>query len=100
MHSKALLWPSEQFHYVSVDPPSYTNFNLGEATDGELHNSVQPFQSDPYGCHSSVLQQKRKERNPYLRMPPYELSCPAMKLLFQWCGPELINSENVPWGIL
>lgn len=31
----------------------------------EFENAAKLFMSDPYGCHSPLLQQKRLERNPF-----------------------------------
>jgi hypothetical protein len=98
MHAKALRWPPSRFQYIGVDPPASTGFVLEEATKGELENSVKPFQSDPYGCHSKILQEKRKQRNPFSRTPPYTLSCPEMSDLLRFCGSDLIPLEKVPWG--
>lgn len=97
MHSKAILWPSNKFRYIGVDPPASTGFDLESAAVGELQNAAKPFESDPYGCHTSLLQEKRRMRNPFNRTPPYELSCPDMKHLLKWCGPERIAKELVPW---
>lgn len=98
LHAHALQWPLAHFHYVGVDPPSSTGFNLQESSEGEKNNSLLPFQSDPYGCHTEILQRKRKDRNPFARKAPYELTCPDMKDLLHWCGPQLISKANVPWG--
>lgn len=98
LHAAALLWPLDHFHYVGIDPPSYTGFDLQLSSEGERTNSLVPFQSDPYGCHSDILQNKRKERNPFSRRAPYELTCPDMKDLLHWCGPEIISKDKVPWG--
>ncbi|GKY98597.1 hypothetical protein MPSEU_000816400 [Mayamaea pseudoterrestris] len=97
LHAPALLWPETQFEYIGVDPPSTTGFDLEEATQGELEQAAKPFETDPYGCHSPVLQQKRIERNPFTRTPPYELSCPEMKDLLHYCGLNIISKELVPW---
>ena len=35
------------------------------------------FKSDPYGCHSAVLKQKRMDRDPFLRTVPYAHACPV-----------------------
>jgi hypothetical protein len=96
-HAPALHWPAHRFAYVGVDPPASTGFNLAEATQGELENAAKPFESDPYGCHSAALQAKRKARNPFSRIPPYELSCPDMKELLHYCGPELFPKDQLPW---
>lgn len=98
LHVGALQWPLAHFEYVGVDPPASTGFDLQESSNGEKKNSLVPFQSDPYGCHTDVLQQKRKERNPFSRKAPYELTCPEMKELLKWCGPEVILQKNVPWA--
>jgi hypothetical protein len=98
LHASALRWPLDRFHYVGIDPPPSTGFDLAESTEGENNNSLLPFRSDPYGCHSEILQHKRKERNPFSRTAPYELTCPEMKELLHWCGPESISNEKLPWG--
>jgi hypothetical protein len=97
IHAPALHWPAHRFSYVGVDPPATTGFNLAEATQGELENAAKPFESDPYGCNSAVLQAKRKSRNPFSRIPPYELSCPDMKELLHYCGTELFPKDQLPW---
>jgi hypothetical protein len=98
LHVGALLWPLNRFQYIGIDPPSSTGFDLQLSTEGERTNSLVPFQSDPYGCHSDILQNKRKERNPFSRRAPYELTCPDMKALLHWCGPEIITKDKVPWA--
>jgi len=95
LHAQALLLP--EFVFVGVDPPPSTGFDLKQSSEGERTNSLHPFQIDPYGCHSEVLQRKRKERNPFSRTPPYELTCPEMKYLLKWCGPDIIEKSQVPW---
>jgi hypothetical protein len=97
LHAPALQYPIDQFYYVGADPPSSTGFNLQESTIGEYENAAQPFERDPYGCHSTSLQEKRKSRNPFMRTPPYDISCPDLKELFHYCGPELIEKAKVPW---
>eukprot|EP00536_Pseudo-nitzschia_multiseries_P016017 jgi/Psemu1/320953/estExt_fgenesh1_pm.C_10000004 len=98
LHAPALRWPSDRFAYIGVDPPASTGFDLADASNGELNNAAAPFEGDPYGCHSEVLQNKRKGRNPFKRTPPYPLSCPEMKYLLGFCGPELVPVDKVPWG--
>ena len=98
MHSHALRWPIDRFAYLGVDPPTSTGFNLQESQRGEVENASRPFEADPYGCHTPVLQQKRKDRNPFSRTAPYPLTCPDMSELLSWCGPELIDQSHVPWS--
>lgn len=100
LHAPALQWPSDKFSYIGVDPPASTGFDLAAATQGELENAARPFQTDPYGCHSAVLQEKRHQRNPFSRTPPYELSCPQMKELLHYCGPRPFPKSKLPWATL
>jgi hypothetical protein len=100
LHLPALQWPSDRFKYVGYNPPTSTGFDLDASTAGEQKNAAQPFESDPYGCHSDILQAKRKERNPFHRTAPYELSCPEMAELFHHCGPTIIEKEKLPWANL
>jgi hypothetical protein len=69
LHAQALQWPKQSFSYIGVDPEANTGFNLQEATVGELENAAKPFEIDPYGCHSQVLQEKRRSRNPKSKVP-------------------------------
>lgn len=98
LHAPALGWPKERFNYIGFDPPASTGFDLKAAEEGESQNAALPFESDPYGCNSPVLQQKRKGRNPYYRTAPYPLSCPDMIELLSYCGPGLFPKEKLPWG--
>lgn len=98
MHAGALQWPASRMRYVGIDPPSSTGFDLKESLQGELNNAAKPFENDPYGCSASVLQEKRRLRNPFARTPPYQLTCPEMKSLLQWCGPGLFPKNQVPWA--
>lgn len=97
MHAAALRWPSGHFVFIGVDPEESTGFDLQASTQGELENAAKPFESDPYGCHSEVLIEKRKSRDPFRRRAPYELTCPEMKDILAYCGPELISSNKLPW---
>ena len=64
---------------------------------GELIASNQ-FMSDMYGCHTTALLTKRMERNPFLRTIPYDLICPELKDLLNWCGPGLYDVKLLPWN--
>lgn len=97
LHAPALRWPAQQFKYIGVDPPASTGFDLDFATQGEQQNAAKPFEKDPYGCHTPILQEKRKSRNPFSRTPPYVLTCPEMKDLLTYCGPELYPPHQLPW---
>jgi hypothetical protein len=99
-HAHALHWPAELFSYVGVDPPESTGFDLALAADGEHHNAAKLFKDDPYGCYSPVLQEKRRERNPFLRENGgYEGSCPDIAGLIRYCGRTFYGGA-LPWWTL
>jgi len=98
LHRSALRFPASSFHYVGLQPPVHSHFDLKKAESGEIKNSLQLFEADPYGCNSQVLLAKRKARNPFHRTTPYALSCPELKGLLSWCGPG-IYPGRLPWSI-
>ena len=98
MHAAALRWRKDKFVFIGVDPDASTGFDLEASSQGELENAAKPFETDPYGCHSQVLVEKRKSRDPFHRTAPYELTCPEMKEILSYCGPELIASDKLPWA--
>ncbi len=100
LHLPALQWPSDRFKFVGYNPPKSSGFDLEASAAGEQENAAKPFESDPYGCHSEILQSKRKERNPFHRTAPYALSCPEMVELLHHCGPDIIEKEKLPWANL
>jgi len=97
LHAAAIQWPAHLFNYIGTDPDASTGFDLAKSTEGEYNNAARPFENDMYGCNTDILRQKRENRNPFYRTPPYELTCPEMKTLLNWCGPNLISTEDVPW---
>jgi len=96
VHRAALRFPKEDFSFLGVVPQS-TKFDLQKATEGESQNALTPYLSDPYGCNTDALSEKRKERNPFFRQPPYLLSCPEIAPLLQWCGPQIYQGY-LPWS--
>lgn len=97
LHAEALRWKPEAFKYIGIDADVSTGFDLDASIQGEITNAVIPYENDPYGCHTNALLKKRTDRNPFYRTPPYELTCPEMKYIFHWCGPQLISPSSVPW---
>ncbi|CAE7662164.1 unnamed protein product, partial [Symbiodinium pilosum] len=73
LHRGALRFPSARFSYVGIQPPPGSRFDMVRAQGGEL-GAAKLFQSDPYGCHSPDLVEKRRSRNPFQRTTPYLLS--------------------------
>jgi hypothetical protein len=128
IHAPAMNFPISNFHYIGIDPPASTsakpnNFDLAASTVGERDNALSLFEEDPYGCYKEKLIQKRKERNPFYRTPPYSLTCSsssngafrssaglvddssssssssqsAYSQLLSFCGPERF-AKMIPWG--
>eukprot|EP00439_Symbiodinium_sp_Y106_P082653 s538_g22.t1 len=97
LHRGALRFPSARFSYIGIQPPLGSRFDLAKAESGE-REAAKLFQSDPYGCHSQTLVEKRHARNPFQRTTPYLLSCPELKPLLQWCGPDIFRGA-LPWGL-
>jgi len=62
----------------------------------EYHEALTLFKSDPYGCHSQTLQDKRAGRNPFRRTVPYSLACPEIAPLLEYCQ-RTIYPEALPW---
>ncbi|CAG8463009.1 6345_t:CDS:2 [Ambispora gerdemannii] len=94
LHRAALKFPIERLNYVGIDPD---NSALGRMV-GENVNALGPFRDDLYGCHGK-LREKKINRNPSRRSHPYNLSCPSLSSLFDYC-PEnqtLIYPGSLPW---
>jgi hypothetical protein len=94
LHRAALKYPTDQFHYVGIDPP---DLDQAEAARGERENAYLPFQADPFGCNDKVLQEKRTLRNPYRRTPFYVFSAPEMFDLLTYCDNNLHVFKKLPW---
>ncbi|CAI2162986.1 13000_t:CDS:2 [Funneliformis geosporum] len=98
LHRFALKFPLNRFKYIGIDPDNTSP--LGRFV-GENVNSMGPFQRDLYGCHGKLLE-KKLNRNPYRRSHPYQISCPELSSLFNYC-PENQNQlfpDKLPWEIL
>lgn len=97
-HRKALRFPQERFSLIGIDPPEDAGFDLPRLQFWEKTAALGPFKRDPCGCQSKDLLQKRKERNPFARTPPYQQTCPEMEELLSFCGPEIYPKEcALPW---
>lgn len=97
LHRAAIGFPIGNFTYVGMKPKN-TNFLHSKAISGELIAASQ-FRKDMYGCSNPSLMNKRIVRNPFKRTIPYVLSCPDIKDLLTWCGPELFDWKILPWAI-
>ena len=95
LHRKAIHYPESNFSYIGLHAPD--PFDQAQAESGE-QEAFREFEKDLYGCNDHVLHEKRLKRNPFHRSIPYELSCPDLKALIEFCGPDLIDSHLVPWA--
>jgi hypothetical protein len=95
IHRHAINFPESNFSYVGVK--TIGKFDHQRAVNGELE-VLRSFGNDIYGCSDPGLSTKREKRNPFKRTIPYELSCPELKGLFNWCGPDLY-SDPLPWSV-
>jgi len=102
-HRRAIDFPKSRFIFKGVNNPA----DLVAAMKGERKNAIEPFEREPYGtqeapvpkdpCDKTVyLGEKRKERNPFNRHPPYIVSCPELAGLLQHRCPVGYDGE-LPW---
>lgn len=82
------------FRYVPMDPQS-DKFDEEAALKGELA-TVNLFRRDPLGC-GRTLSRKRRERDPFARIPPYGPSCAELKPALRHCDRHAFNSSHLPW---
>ena len=94
LHRKAIRFPLRNFVYYGVSTP--LRFDHTKAVSGE-QETLEMFEEDIYACSTEDLKQKRRKRNPFLRTIPYDLSCPELKDLLHWCGPDLFPGQ-LPWA--
>jgi len=93
LHRKAIKFPEDKFSYVGLKPNA--QFDYLKAVSGEKL-ALKSFSEDLYGCNDPALKQKRDIRNPFKRSIPYELACPELRNLLDWCGPRLFPA-HLPW---
>lgn len=100
MHRKAIGFPLDTFHYISMNPLDIhspaNHFDTISANKGESEVEAL-FNQDPYSC-GDVLHNKKVKRNPFLRTLPYDRACPEMQELLHWCGPERYDTHTLPWS--
>ncbi|GES74061.1 transmembrane protein [Rhizophagus clarus] len=95
LHRFALKFPLNRFDYIGIDPENASP--LGRFV-GESVNSLGPFKQDLYGCHGKLLD-KKLNRNPYRRSHPYQISCPELSPLLNYCPKDQIQlyPDKLPW---
>jgi len=89
LHAAALRFPPERFHFISSGDQYVDAHSESSAAAG-------PFSSDPYGCRSKVLREKRRDRNPFNRFLPYPEGCPALAPFFLACTERPLELD-LPW---
>ncbi|RIA93307.1 hypothetical protein C1645_690803 [Glomus cerebriforme] len=96
LHRFALKFPLNRFNYIGIDPDNSSP--LGRFVNENV-NSLGPFKQDLYGCHGKLLD-KKLTRNPYRRSHPYQISCPELSLLFNYCpkNQSQLYPDILPWG--
>ncbi|KAI7901122.1 uncharacterized protein BX663DRAFT_515006 [Cokeromyces recurvatus] len=93
IHRHSIRYPIEQFHYIGIDPKDEDP----SREEGELVNSLRPFEKDLYGCHGS-LKQKKALRNPYRQRHAYGVSCPVLAPLLNYCpSNNELYTGPLPW---
>lgn len=96
LHRESLRFSSDAFRYVGLHAGGH--FDQAAAEAGEQTSAVVFYRSDPYGCaKGGRLVAKRLKRNPFHQTPPYNLVCPEMKELLEWCGSRLFEGD-LPWS--
>lgn len=91
LHREAIRFPAERFRYEGVnDPPS-----LKENEDFEAQRR-ETFRRDPYGAGREP-EAKRTSRNAFRRQHGYHASCPEVRGLLEYRGPELYAGP-LPWA--
>ena len=96
LHAAALRFPNLDYAPMNpFDTNANSRFDAVAAATGESA-TVHQFESDPYGCSSALLKNKRTQRDPFKRTVPYGPHCPAMQPLLTYCGPDLYP-DTLPW---
>lgn len=92
----SLRFPPEAFRYVGLHPEG--RFDHDAAAEGEQVAAIEPYRLDPYGCTvGGSLAQKRRQRDPFHRTPPYGLVCPEMSGILEWCETDIFTGD-LPWS--
>jgi len=97
LHRKAIRWPlgEDSWDYIGVD---IEGPGKDAAFEGEYQYGYLPFTKDLYGCHTTLLD-KRRRRNPHLRHHPFHSSAPELRGLLEWCPPNGVQMYRgpLPW---
>ena len=100
LHRLALRWHMADFEYIGIDMRDAARAIGKELPEGfdrlSDANTFERTRTDLYLC--AVNKEVRVERNPQRRVVPYVLSCPEVRGLLTYCGPELFDEKRLPWG--
>ncbi|CAI7888254.1 unnamed protein product [Closterium sp. NIES-54] len=94
MHRGALRFPSHRFSFLGspIAQSARESAAKGEA------RTLAAFEKEPYGC-GGALGQKRRLRDPFVRVVPYPSGCKEIAALFTTCSSQLF-SGRLPWGVV
>lgn len=110
LHRSALRWPEANFNYIGVDSSEPEGRQKGwegevsvllsvKTATNKLQNKFgyTPYSEDLYGCHGQLLE-KRKSRNPFLRVPPYYGTNTELLELLHYCPKgRHVFPGSLPW---
>lgn len=81
LHRAELRWPRSAFTYIGID----SDATMDESAIAAEAKAYDQFVRDPRGCRGALLA-KKKARNPYRRVHPYETSAPELADVFEHCS--------------
>lgn len=102
LHRTAMRLLRDRYEFVGVNKPE----DMAGAERGE-EIAIAQFTEDPYGVRRAppdsppaerrkYLGEKRAERNPFHRQPPYSVTCPSLAALLGHGTTALFNG-HLPW---
>ncbi|GJP50162.1 hypothetical protein CLOM_g9298 [Closterium sp. NIES-68] len=94
MHRGALRFPSHRFSFLGspIAEAARESAARGEA------RTLAAFEKEPYGC-GGALGEKRRLRDPFVRVVPYPAGCGEIAALFTTCSSQLF-AGRLPWGVV
>ena len=102
LHRRATRLPGDRYQFVGVNNPE----DLAGAEKGESA-AIAQFTENPYGVRVApvdsppevrrrFLGEKRRDRDPFRRRPPYSVSCPVLAPLLAYTGTTFFDGW-LPW---
>lgn len=102
LHRRAIRLPDLRYEFVGVNNPE----DMAATKEGESA-AIAQFTEDPYGVRMAppdsppkerrkYLGEKRRDREPFRRRPPYSVSCPDLAELLAHSSTTFFNGW-LPW---